>query len=63
MSAVPTFAELESAGADAGSLLDATEAELERAIPMARNPADRSYFADQVKRVRQQRARWFGGEA
>lgn len=63
MNPVPTFRELEDAGADAGAILDACEAELERSIPMAANKIDRADLAADLKRVRTLRLQWFGGSA
>ena len=63
MSAIPTIHELEAAGHDAGALIDAAEWELERAIPMARNKADKSHLADDLERVRRLRAEYFAGAA
>ncbi len=62
MSAVPTFAELERAGADAGAVIDSAEWELERAIPMAANKAARCALADDLKRVQRLREVYFGGD-
>jgi len=63
MNSTPTIDDLESAGKDAGGVLDAAEWELERAIPMACNKADRSGLAEDLRRVRNLRERYFAGGA
>lgn len=63
MNAIPSLRDLEQAGHDAGALLDAYEADLERAIPMATNDGDKVALAADLKAVRALREEWFGGEA
>lgn len=60
MNTVPTREQLEGLGVDAGAFLDACESELERAIAMVANKADRPALADDLKQVRALRAEWFG---
>ena len=60
---IPSIEQLEAAGADAGALMDATRAELERAIESAQDKATRTAFADQLKALEQRHREYFGGNA
>lgn len=60
---IPTFQELEAAGADAGAVIDAAEFELIRAIPMAGNPDARKALVHDLRAVGNLREKWFGGAA
>lgn len=48
---LPTWDELSAAGIDAGAVLDACEAEFERACGAATDKATRTRLSDDVKRV------------
>ena len=56
---IPTVADLEAAGADAGALLDAAEAELERACAAAQDKATRRALSDDVNAVQAMREAYF----
>lgn len=58
---IPTIADLESAGADAGALMDATRWELERAIGAARDRSTKQGLADGLKRLDRLHDEYFGG--
>lgn len=60
---IPTFAELEAAGVDAGALMDATRRELEGALAASQDRATRSHYAQALKDLDRQHAGYFGGEA
>lgn len=60
---IPTFADLEEVGHDAGALLDAIESELEIAVAMALHKEGRRSLAQDLKRLRKLRDRWFGDAA
>ncbi len=59
MKALPTVRELEEAGTDAGAVLDACEAELERAIPMTADKEGRIALAADLERLHALRAERF----
>lgn len=63
MNIIPTLRELQHAGIDAGAVLDACEAELTRAVPMAASESDQCDLVEDIDRVRRLREEWFGGEA
>ena len=60
---LPTFAELENAGHDAGALLDSIEQTFEFAAAMAQDKTTRTALAEDMKRVQRLRAEYFGGKA
>jgi hypothetical protein len=58
---LPTIADLDAAGADAGALIDATRWELARAIGSSRDAATVRSLAEQVVTLEKLRDEYFGG--
>lgn len=60
MNAIPTFRDLDALGTDAGPYLDACIAEIEQAIPLARNKTDCDGLKDDLHRLNRLHRAYFG---
>lgn len=57
---IPTIEQLEAAGKDAGALMDATRADLERAIGAAHDRETRTRLSDALKELDRRHVEFFG---